>query len=50
MISPLPVKAKDFELGPIMFAITPEVPVDKLKDINSMDDLTKGLDELTNAK
>ncbi len=42
-------EAKDFELGPIMFAMTPEVPVDKLKDINSMDDLTKGLDELTNA-
>ena len=42
-------EAKDFELGPIMFAMTPEVPGDKLKDINSMDDLTKGLDELTNA-
>ena len=42
-------EAKDFELGPIMFAMTLEVPVDKLKDINSMDDLTKGLDELTNA-
>lgn len=41
--------AKEFELGPIMFAMTPEVPVEKLKDINSMDDLTKGLDELTNA-
>lgn len=40
---------KDFELGPIMFAMTPEVPLDKLKDINSLDDLTKGLDELTNA-
>lgn len=41
--------AKEFELGPIMFAMTPEVPVDKLKNINSMDDLTNGLDELTNA-
>ncbi|MFR2739534.1 MAG: hypothetical protein ACLTA2_12500 [[Clostridium] innocuum] len=41
--------AKEFELGPIMFAMTPEVPVEKLKNINSMDDLTKGLDELTNA-
>lgn len=41
--------AKEFELGPIMFAMTPEVHVEKLKDINSMDDLTKGLDELTNA-
>lgn len=40
---------KDFELGPIMFAMTPEVPVEKLKNINSMDDLTKGLDELTSA-
>lgn len=41
--------AKEFELGPIMFAMTPEVPVDKLKNINSIDDLTNGLDELTNA-
>ena len=42
-------EAKEFELGPIMFAMTPEVPVEKLKNINSMDDLTNGLDELTNA-
>ena len=39
----------DFEMGPIMIAFTPEVPLDKLKDINSLDDLTNGLDQLTDV-
>lgn len=40
---------KDFALGPIMIAFTPEVSLDKLKDINSIDDLTQGLDQLNLA-
>lgn len=39
----------DFELGPMMVTFTPEVPLDKLKDIDSFDDLTKGLNDLTSA-
>lgn len=39
----------DFEMGPIMIAITPELPLDQLKEMNSLDDLTNGVDELNNA-
>lgn len=42
-------ETNDFELGPIMVTFTPEVPLDKLKDIDSFDDLTKGLNDLTSA-
>lgn len=42
-------ETKDFEMGPIMIALTPEVPVDKLKDINSLDELLDGIDQLSEA-
>lgn len=38
-----------FEMNPIMIAMTPEVPLDKLKSINSLDDLTNGIDQLGSA-
>lgn len=41
--------ATDFELGPIMIAMTPEVPLDQLKDIDSLDELTSGIDRLNEA-
>lgn len=40
---------KDFEMGPVMIAMTPEVPLDKLKDINTFDELTEGIDALEEA-
>lgn len=42
-------ETKDFEMGPIMIALTPEVPLDKLKDINSLDELLDGIDQLSEA-
>lgn len=41
--------ATDFELGPIMIAMTPEVALDQIKDIDSLDELTSGIDRLTEA-
>lgn len=40
---------EEFELGPVMIAMTPEVPLDQLKEIHSLDDLTNGIDALNGA-
>lgn len=40
---------EQFEMGPIMIAMTPEVPLDQLKDIDSLSELTQGLAQLNSA-
>ena len=40
---------EEFELGPIMIAMTPEIPLDKIKDMNSLDELTGGIAQLQAA-
>ena len=40
---------KDFELGPIMIAMTPDLPLDEIKDIDSLNELTGGIDQLQSA-
>ena len=40
---------EDFEMGPIMIAMTPEVPLDQLKDIDSLSELVNGLAQLNSA-
>lgn len=40
---------EQFEMNPIMIAMTPEVPLDQLKDINTLDELTDGIGKLTDS-
>lgn len=40
---------KDFEMGPVMIAMTPNLPLDNIKNIDSLDDLTKGIAQLNDA-
>lgn len=40
---------EQFEMNPIMIAMTPEVPLDQLKDINSLSDLTNGMNKLAKS-
>lgn len=40
---------EQFEMNPIMIVITPEVPLDQIKDINTLDELTEGIAKLTDS-
>lgn len=42
-------EVKDFEMGPIMIAFTPEIPLDTIEDSSSLSELTEGIAQLQNA-